>query len=78
MKYKSSVEKLQSEILENNPGIKSVYVLYDHGVWSMSLRLEIIFHDGRCFMIDRVNKNQSGHIALHGIVLPKLNLPKKD
>jgi hypothetical protein len=54
--------------LKVHPELKSVDVLEDSGLWChLSLRLEMIFHDGRRLMIERVDKQQSGNIALNGI-----------
>jgi hypothetical protein len=66
--YRNSIAELQSEVLKAHPELESVDVLEDRGLWRHpSLKLEMMFHDGRRLMVERVDKQQSGNIALNGI-----------
>jgi hypothetical protein len=65
--YRNSLEKLESNILNASPEVEKVDILSDRGTWSMLLRLEIVFHDGRRITIDRVDDQLGGNIAIESI-----------
>jgi hypothetical protein len=65
--YKNSVNQVQRLILEKHSEVESVTVLYDHGIYSLELTLDIIFYDGRTLQLERVDKKGKGDIRIRKI-----------
>jgi hypothetical protein len=64
--YKSNIEVVKKRILKNKD-VELVEVLFDHGIYTLDLELDIYFHDGRRILLEKVNKNGSGNIRISRI-----------
>jgi hypothetical protein len=65
--YKNNIEKVKKRILKNNEDVELVEVLYDHGIYTLDLELDIYFYDGRRILLERVNKKGGGNIRISRI-----------